>query len=199
MKAKRAYHHGDLRSALLRAAERALRAGKGDSLSLRELSRELGVSNTAPRRHFPSKQALLDALAIEGFGRLGAVLNRTIADQSQDFDTRILGLAKAHVRWAMRHGALLRVMFAAKQRTGAPAELIEASYRALAAGPRTIGFGQATGAVVEGDAERLALVVFAAAEGLVALSTEGTFGGLPLDRLVVEVVQQILVGIRPRN
>src|SRR5918995_4141085 len=65
----RPYHHGSLRPALLTAAERAL--ARGGDLSLRGLAREIGVSHAAPRRHFPDKQALLDALAQDGFERLG--------------------------------------------------------------------------------------------------------------------------------
>ena len=47
--------------------------GGVQSLTLRELSRELGVSHTSPLRHFANKQALLDGLAVRGFERLGAV------------------------------------------------------------------------------------------------------------------------------
>ena len=84
---KRPYHHGDLRAALLQAAESALASGDSESPSLRELSRSLGVSYTAPRRHFANKQALLDALALEGFERLGATLNRAVSDRNEDFDS----------------------------------------------------------------------------------------------------------------
>ena len=56
----RRYHHGDLRSALLRSAECALREKGAAALSLRELARDLGVSHAAPGRHFKDKQALLD-------------------------------------------------------------------------------------------------------------------------------------------
>src|SRR5215210_7221004 len=66
----RPYHHGNLRPALLAAAERTL--ARGEELSLRELAREIGVSHAAPRRHFAGKQALLDALAQDGFERLGS-------------------------------------------------------------------------------------------------------------------------------
>ncbi|MBW3550170.1 MAG: lipid IV(A) 3-deoxy-D-manno-octulosonic acid transferase [Proteobacteria bacterium] len=59
--AARPYHHGNLRSALMEAAERALERGGVQALSLRELAREIGVSHAAPRRHFPDRQALLDA------------------------------------------------------------------------------------------------------------------------------------------
>ena len=45
----RPYHHGNLRQALLRAAEAALEARGVQQLSLRELSRELGVSHSGMR------------------------------------------------------------------------------------------------------------------------------------------------------
>jgi AcrR family transcriptional regulator len=195
---KRPYHHGDLRAALLQAAESALALGNSESLSLRELSRSLGVSYTAPRRHFANKQALLDALALEGFERLGATLNRAVSDRTEEFDLRMTKLARTYVRWAMKHSALLRLMVAAKHKSDAPPALIEASNRALSAGPLTIVDGQSSGAVVQGDPLRLALVVFSAAEGLIAICTNGEFDGVPIDRLVVEIVQQIIVGIRPR-
>src|SRR4029077_19283475 len=70
----RPYHHGTLRSTLLAAAERTLAEGGVPALSLRELARQVGVSHAAPRRHFPHKQALLDALAEDGFERLGTAL-----------------------------------------------------------------------------------------------------------------------------
>ena len=195
---KRPYHHGDLPAALLRAAERALESDGPEGLSLRELSRTLGVSSTAPRRHFRDKQALLDALALEGFRRLGTVLDRAVADTSESFDVRIVRAAQAHVRFAGKHPSLLRLMFAAKQHPAASAELLEASHRALAAVPATIAAGQAVDDVVAGDPEKLTLVVFAAVQGLVALSSRGKFGGVPLPTLVVEVVQQVIAGLRPR-
>ena len=73
----RTYHHGNLRAALLEEAERALAAG--EDLSLRELARRAGVSHAAPRRHFADKQALLDALATDGFERLGRELDAAMS------------------------------------------------------------------------------------------------------------------------
>src|SRR3954467_12335957 len=81
----RTYHHGNLRTALLAAAETALAAGA--DLSMRELAREVGVSHAAPRRHFADKQALLDALAEDGFLRLGAELQA--ASGAGDFAGRV--------------------------------------------------------------------------------------------------------------
>ncbi len=199
----RAYHHGDLRAALLRAAERAVESVGGEGLSLRELSRELGVSSTAPRRHFRNKQALLDSLSVEGFERLGRALGGALegdgAEAGGGVEERLVALARAHVRFALAHPRLLRLMFAAKHHAEATAGLLEASYRALAPGPAVIEAGQRVGTVVEGDPEQLALTVFAAVEGLVALSTDGEVGGEPLDRLVEVVVRQIMVGLQPRG
>ena len=79
----RPYHHGHLREALLRAAEKALEMGGAPSISLRELSRELGVSHTSPRRHFAGKQALLDALALRGFERFDETLSRAVGKTGQ--------------------------------------------------------------------------------------------------------------------
>ena len=77
--AKRNYHHGDLRRALLDAAWRLV-AEKGlAALTLRELARAAGVSHAAPYHHFPSRTALLDALAKEGFAGLDRAMGEAKA------------------------------------------------------------------------------------------------------------------------
>ena len=53
--AERPYHHGNLRTALLDAAERTMRDRGVQDLSLRELARDVGVSHGAPRRHFADR------------------------------------------------------------------------------------------------------------------------------------------------
>src|SRR5919198_104925 len=85
---ERPYHHGALREALLEQAERTVRERGADALSLRELAREVGVSHGAPRRHFPDRQALLDAVAEAGFERLGVELRSALAGAGEDFERR---------------------------------------------------------------------------------------------------------------
>ncbi len=94
----RPYHPGHIREALLKAAEKALETGGAQSISLRELSRELGVSHTSPRRHFADKQALLDALALRGFERFDETLGRAAKQGGPDFKGRMTKLARA--MWA---------------------------------------------------------------------------------------------------
>ena len=68
------YHHGELRPALLRAAAKILEKEGRDAISLRDLARRAGVSHNAPYRHFADRQALLAALADEGFVLLAMAL-----------------------------------------------------------------------------------------------------------------------------
>ncbi len=194
----RPYHHGNLREALLHAAEKTLETSGAQSISLRELSRELGVSHTSPRRHFANKQALLDALALRGFERFDLALGRATKDRGHNFQTRLTKLTRAFVSFALKHSALLGLMFEAKHRAGAPRELLEASEKAFGHAAAAFAEGQTTGEVVAGDPWRLSLVVFAAMQGLIALSTDGKFKGIPLDRLVGEIIERLILGLRPR-
>ena len=196
--AARPYHHGNLREALLLAGEQALEAGGAQNLSLRELAREVGVSHAAPRRHFSDKQALLDALALSGWERLGAALAGAVADAGAGFDARMLGLARAYVAFATSHPALIELMFATKHADGASPELAAAGERAFAPALTTVADGQAAGTVVGGEPDRVAIVAFAALQGLVALANNGMLDGTPLPETLDEVIERLVLGLRPR-
>ncbi len=196
--AARPYHHGNLREALLLAGEQALEAGGAQNLSLRELAREVGVSHAAPRRHFADKQALLDALAHDGWERLGTALTEAVAAAGDGFDARMLGLARAYVAFATRHPALVALMFATKHADDTSPELAAAGERAFAPALTAVADGQAAGAVVAGDPERVAIVAFAALQGLVALASNGMLAGAPLTETLDDVVERLVLGLRPR-
>jgi AcrR family transcriptional regulator len=191
----RPYHHGHLRQELLRAAEVALEAGGVQDLSLRELSRELGVSHASPRRHFATKQDLLDALAVMGFERLSSVVAKAAEARSQDFSERLTKAAFAYVGFALKHPALFALMFEAKRRPGMLPELRTALMAAFSHIPKILKEGQEAGKIVAGDPDRLALTINAALQGLVAMSIEGKIRGAPLKTIVPETVQHVLKGL----
>ena len=197
--AKRAYHHGNLRTAVLQAAESALESGGTGNISLREISRELEVSHTAPRRHFETKQALLDALAIHGYEQLGHMLTRALQLPGTSFEARLQRATAVLVRFAQKHPALLGHMFAAKHQPEASAELLEASVVSLSSGVSLIAEGQKAGDVVAGDPELLALVPFATVQGLIVVTSNSSFKGMSLEKLVEYATAQVLVGLRPRS
>jgi AcrR family transcriptional regulator len=102
----RPYHHGDLRRALVEAAvERVARDGPA-SLSLRELSRAVGVSHAAPRHHFGDRAGLFTAVAIEGFRDLDREL-----EAAWQATASLLELGVAYVRFAAAHPGHFAVMF----------------------------------------------------------------------------------------
>ena len=95
------YHHGDLRSAVLRASGKVLEKEGIAGLSLRDVARRAGVSHNAPYRHFPDRDALLAALAAEGF--------QLLAEAMRDHSGREMG--EAYVRFALEHPQRFRLMF----------------------------------------------------------------------------------------
>ena len=190
----RPYHHGNVRPALLAAAERALADGR--ELSLRELAREIGVSHAAPRRHFAGKQALLDALAYDGFERLGREM-AAAAVPDGDFRVGLRAIARTYVRFATEHAALLDLMYAGKHQPGADA-LREAADRAFAIPLALFAQAQERGEIAAGDGLRAGLVTWSAFHGLAAMANSGLTGDEPLEPLVDLAVDQLLDGLRPR-
>jgi AcrR family transcriptional regulator len=106
--AAKPYHHGDLRRALVEAAERVLEREGPQALSLRAVAREAGVSPAAPYHHFKDKSDLLKAIAEEGFHALSESLRAAL---SQDPDESLSTIGLAYVRFARRNPALYRVMY----------------------------------------------------------------------------------------
>jgi AcrR family transcriptional regulator len=196
MATARSYHHGNLRSALLESAERTLaRRGAGE-LSLRELAREVGVSHAAPRRHFADKQALLDALAEDGFERISRELEDAMSGAGASLHEQLEAFALAYVRFATEHAALLELMFAGKHRSDG---LREASERAFARPLALFATAQASGQVVAGDPERVGIVALATLHGLASLANNGMLDELPLELVVAEAVDRLINGLRPRS
>ncbi|AVI00201.1 TetR/AcrR family transcriptional regulator (plasmid) [Streptomyces sp. WAC00288] len=104
------YHHGDLRAACLRAARELLEEDGSAGLSLRAVARRAGVSATAPYRHYADREALVSAVAAEGYRELAEYLSAASPAPSTPDD--LAAVAVAYVRFALEHPALFRAMFA---------------------------------------------------------------------------------------
>jgi AcrR family transcriptional regulator len=192
---ERPYHHGNLRTALLEQAERTIRERGVQELSLRELARVLGVSHGAPRRHFPDRQALLDALAQAGFARLGAELRAAAASAGEDFRARLEAVAAAYVRFAVDDAELLELMFAGKHREPS-GTLQQAAEHAFSVLLELIEQGQANGVLERGEPERVGLVLFATVQGIAALVTGGMVAAGQVEELLADAVAHFLRGSR---
>ena len=109
MSGKAGYHHGDLRRELLVQAAALLEAVGSDALSIRELARRAGVSPRAPYQHFADKEALLSALAVDGFAAFGHALAeaKAVALPGREIEEQ----AVAYVRFAVAAPGRFQLMF----------------------------------------------------------------------------------------
>lgn len=131
-----AYHHGDLRSAALELGMQRIKEQDHPDVGLRALARDLGVSATALYRHFPNKDALLDALAMEALAKLGT--NQGKAALAAGGGREGFGeVGVTYVEWAVHNPALLRLIYSRVGQVdlseGGTSEISEA-FRQLRAG-----------------------------------------------------------------
>lgn len=110
-KPRRAYHHGDLRHALVEEALLLASEGGPDAVTVREVARRVGVSSGAPFRHFPDRTTLLTAVAEEAMKRFRAEILRALeaAGGKGPLD-RLRAVGSAYLRWAVRHPTFFEVI-----------------------------------------------------------------------------------------
>lgn len=106
-----AYHHGDLRRALLQGAIELLAAGGPAHLTMRGAAHKAGVSPAAPYRHFADKRAMLAAVAEEGFLALERACLAAANDGARDPIEVFWRRGVAYVQFAIDNPAHYRVMF----------------------------------------------------------------------------------------
>lgn len=105
------YHHGDLKDALIAAAERLVEARGADGFTLKDAAGMAGVSVAAPYRHFADRAALLDVVAERGFVRFGAALRDARDRHPAGSVDGIIAMGQAYVRFVADHPRLARMMF----------------------------------------------------------------------------------------
>ena len=174
--ANRAYHHGDLRSALIEAGLKALENMDPNELSLRQMAREVGVSATAVYRHFPDKRALLGALADAGVAMLFE--KQSLAAAAAGGGAKgFAATGRAYVRFAIDHPGLFRLIFTHAELAGGPELGDNAAGRLLRANADALGGGDPAAA-------RAILVrSWAVAHGLAMLILDGH---LPADDALID-------------
>ena len=167
------YHHGDLRTAVLRSAGKTLEKEGVTALSLRAVARQAGVSHNAPYRHFPDRDALLAALAAEGFAQLAEKLR---ANEGRE-------MGAAYVRFALTHPQRFRLMFGGVLKLERYPELAAASAGAYAA------LVEAMKAQKEiGDPQIAAAAAWSLVHGLSHLLLDGHFAAKDAEKFVGQVL-----------
>jgi AcrR family transcriptional regulator len=192
------YHHGNLPQALRDAALALINEAGADALTLRGAAKRAGVSQAAPYRHFRNKEALLAAVAEEGFRAMADAMGRRAAPHRDEPAGRLRALGRAYVEFATRHPAHFRVMFSRMPVDRAVHPALEAAataaYALLMGAIRDC---QAAGVVRAGDPEELALCAWSAVHGLSALVVDGQLGerARKLEPLARAVTDNVVRGL----
>lgn len=163
MDAKR-YHHGDLRAALLQAAEAELAAHGIEAFSLRQVAKRAGVSHAAPSHHFGDAGGLLTALAAEGYAQFLVAQTEREAQADPDPRAQLIAAGQGYVDFAMTRPALFKLLFGSARPDYSNPDLLRAANLAyshladqvFAAGGRSVVEEAAVWAMAHGLADLLA-------------------------------------------
>jgi AcrR family transcriptional regulator len=169
----KSYHHGNLRAELLDTAVEQLRSAGSDSLSLRALARAVGVSQTAPYRHFKDKDELLAALATRGYQALLHAL-QTAGQTAPDCPKQQLyAFARSYVDYAADNPELFKLMFGPSlQPLDRYPDLRDASRETLSFVQRILQRGMELGEFRQQDITYLANAAWAGIHGLATLRVD---------------------------
>ena len=211
------YHHGDLRRVLIDAALQLVGEGGPDAVSVREAARRAGVSPGAPFRHFPSREALMNAVAEEAQRRFRSEIETALAEApagdlvSVPFSGRFSGplgrfrrLGLAYLRWAIRNPTHFEIIssrrfFDHDRAAGVSqdnAELIELTERTLAE-------AFAAGQLRSSDLKRVQIAGRALVYGFARMNIDGHFprwgvGGAEAERTAEAILDLFIEGIARR-
>lgn len=167
---KTAYHHGDLRRALVVAAVDLVGSRGPEALTLREVAAQVGVTHPAAYRHFEDKTALLAAVAEDGYLALGDALAAGLARAGDLPRDRVRALAAAYVGFAVERPAHYRVMWGPRLNTEGRFPSLEAAIsRVFELVAAEMGRGQELGAFRDGSPRDLAIAMWVSAHGYVEL------------------------------
>lgn len=187
----RPYHHGDLRAALLAAAEAEL-ADKGiEAFSLRAVAKRAGVSHAAPAHHFGDVTGLLTALASEGFRSFVNWLDAE-ADKADGPAARIEAACLGYIGFAAARPALFRLIFSSRRPDFTDPALLAAADAA---------YGQLVNLVAAANGtEADVLAIWALVHGAADLLSGGRLKGLDEAPVAIReaVLRQMVARVIPR-
>jgi AcrR family transcriptional regulator len=167
------YHHGDLPRAMLQEAVRVIQAKGVEALTLRGVGETLGVSRTALYRHFSDKQALLTAVAREGFRTLTAQLREAWLGGGRG-QVGFEAMGEAYVSFAVAHPSHYRVMFGGLLEAGdSNPELGEQATNAFQVLVDALVEQQQAGLIRNDDPLLLARYIWAVVHGVAMLALDG--------------------------
>jgi AcrR family transcriptional regulator len=197
-----AYHHGNLKAALITAAMRELTHEGPEGFSLRGVARRAGVSAPAVYRHFDDKDALLAAVAAECADRLADAMVAAVAAAPPDPLERFRAVGIALVRFAVAHPEHFRALSVPGLADRTPTEQRAKQQAWEAAQRQGLAEAQAAGAIAAFPLDDLMLAANSTIMGLAHAIIEGRLGEVDDARatqLAIAVTGVLGLGLIPRE
>ena len=172
------YHHGDLRTALLEAATKRIAEHGIDSLSLRKLAEDAGVSRTAPYHHFKDKNALLSAIAAKGFSQWHTNAKRIFEQHDVPAEARFRQFIHEYIGYAADNPQMYELMFGRTiwHNNAATDDLKNVAYPSFQFQVEMTKYWQQKGLLPkEQDPRRLAQVTWGTLHGIARLLIDGIY------------------------
>ncbi len=202
MKPKRAYHHGNLREALIAAGLKELARSGPSEFSLREVARRVGVAPTAVYRHFAAKDDLLAAIAGECADRIAITMQEAVAAAPADDPLeRFRATGIAYVRFAVAHPEHFRVLGIPGLLERVPPDKLAAQQAWQAAEREVLARAQAHHQFSLIPLDEALLAASALVHGLAMMIVEGRLGEVDEGRateLAIIATRALGVGFLPR-
>lgn len=183
MPRKKSYHHGDLKNALIEAGADILSKDGINGLSLRKVAQKAGVSHTAPYAHFADKQALIAAIATDGYRRLYDSLAVVVQRYQADPTRQLVEGAWAYVQFALNDTDHFKIALSGvvEKEKDYPA-LVEMAQQSFALLVQIVEACQAAKILKRGPTDLTVVSVWSLIHGFVSLVLEDQLSHTILDR-----------------
>lgn len=109
-KSNQSYHHGNVKEALLNVAMQFIEANQLESISLRRLSKEVGVSPAAVYNHFTDKDALMLAIKTRLYAEFNLFFEQR-CDESDNPEQALLEMCLAYYHFSKEYPSRFNFLF----------------------------------------------------------------------------------------
>lgn len=170
--ARRGYHHGSLKDALIEAARTLIAEHGPAGFTLAEAAKLVGVTAAAPYRHFTDRNDLIGALARRGFELFNERLAGAWDEGRPDARAALKRMGRAYLAFALSEPGLYSAMFN-------DVKALRRPFSCAAADKAFDGLGRAAATLLAGanvtpaDIRRLAFEIWALSHGTAMLAVAG--------------------------
>lgn len=167
-----AFHHGNLREALIAASLKILDDEGADAVTIREVARRVGVSHAAPINHFKTRKILLTAVSSRLFANLRSELTLAANGDGLSHTEKVNTFAKALIRFGLAQPNRYQLLWRwdiVEQQDAALLERMDGIYDDL------LGLIGRAWPASKFDTDTIAISVWSTVHGYVSLRLGGIF------------------------